>query len=52
MLHQLEERLVALRIPFMQIQQLPKVGQYSVKGNVINVPVNVQPGEFTSKAYG
>ena len=42
MLHQLEERLVALRIPFMQIRQLPRGGQYSIRGNVINVPVDLQ----------
>ena len=42
-LHQLEERLIALRIPFMQIRQLPRRGQYSLKGNVINVPVDIQP---------
>ena len=42
-LHQLEERLIALRIPFMQIRELPRGGQYSLKGNVINVPVDVQP---------
>ncbi|MCG8077008.1 MAG: AAA family ATPase, partial [Candidatus Thiodiazotropha taylori] len=42
-LHQLEERLLALRIPFMQIRELPRGGQYSVKGNVINVPVDIQP---------
>ena len=42
-LHQLEERLIALRIPFMQIRELPRGGQYSVKGNVINVPVDIQP---------
>ena len=42
-LHQLEERLVALRIPFMQIRELPRGGQYSLKGNVINVPVDIQP---------
>ena len=42
-LHQLEERLIALRIPFMQIRQLPRGGQYSLKGNVINVPVDIQP---------
>ena len=39
-LHQLEERLIALRIPFMQIRELPRGGQYSLKGNVINVPVS------------
>ena len=42
-LHQLEERLISLRIPFMQIRELPRGGQYSLKGNVINVPVNIQP---------
>ena len=40
-LHQLEERLIALRIPFMQIRELPRGGQYSLKGNVINVPVDI-----------
>ncbi|VDI56358.1 Hypothetical predicted protein [Mytilus galloprovincialis] len=39
----IEERLLSLRIPFMQIRQLPRGGQLSVKGNVINVPVEVQP---------
>ena len=42
-LHQLEERLIALRIPFMQIGELPRGRQYSLKGNVINVPVDIQP---------
>ena len=42
-LHQLEEQLIALRIPFMQIRELPRGGQYSLKGNVINVPVDIQP---------
>ena len=42
-LHQLEERLIALRIPFMQITELPRGGQCSLKGNVINVPVDIQP---------
>ena len=42
-LHQLEERLISLRIPFMQIRGLPRGGQYSLKGNVINVPVDIQP---------
>ena len=42
-LHQLEERLIALRIPFMQIRELPRGGQYSLKGNVINVPVDIHP---------
>ena len=42
-LHQLEERLISLRIPFMQIRELPSGGQYSLKGNVIDVPVDIQP---------
>ena len=39
----LEERLIALRIPFMQIRELPRGRQLSVKGNVVNVPVDIQP---------
>ena len=42
-LYPLEERLLSLRIPFMQIRLLPRGGQLSVKGNVVNVPVDVQP---------
>ena len=42
-LHQPKERLIALRIPFMQIRELPRGGQYSLKGNVINVPGDIQP---------
>ena len=42
-LHQLEERFIALRIPFMQIRELPRGGQYSLKGNVIYVPFDIQP---------
>ena len=42
-LHQPEERLIALRIPFKQIRELTRGGQYSLKGNVINVPVDIQP---------
>ena len=30
-------------ISFMQIRELPRGGQYSLKGNVINVPVDIQP---------
>jgi hypothetical protein len=39
----LEERLIALRIPFMQMRELPRGRQLSVKGNVVNVPVDIQP---------
>ncbi|XP_062602755.1 E3 ubiquitin-protein ligase BRE1A-like [Saccostrea cucullata] len=42
-LFSLEERLVSLRIPFMQIRELPRGGQYSVRGNIVNVPVDIQP---------
>ena len=34
----LEERLISPRIPFMQIHELPRGGQLSIHGNVLNVP--------------
>ena len=34
----LEERLISPRIPFMQIRELPRGGQLSINGNVVNVP--------------
>jgi hypothetical protein len=40
-LYPLEERLISLRIPFIQIHQLPRGGQFSVKGNVVNLPVDI-----------
>ncbi|XP_052276203.1 uncharacterized protein LOC127875286 isoform X2 [Dreissena polymorpha] len=40
-LTQLEERLVAARIPFMQMRELPRGGQVSITGNVVNVPTDV-----------
>ena len=42
-LHPLEERLIALCIPFMQLRELPRGRQYSFKDNVENVPVQIQP---------
>ena len=39
----LEERLIALRIPFMQIRCLGTGGQYSLKGSVVNVPAQIEP---------
>ena len=42
-LYPMEERVIALRIPFMQMRELPRGGQFCVKGNVINVPVDIQP---------
>lgn len=37
----LEERLVAPRIPFMQLHKLPRGGQTSLTGNIVNIPTNV-----------
>ena len=34
----LEERLTSPRIPFMQIRELPRGGQLSIHGNIVNVP--------------
>ncbi len=41
LLVQMEERCVALRQPFFQIRELPSGGQKSIKGNVVNVPMDV-----------
>ena len=40
-LTQMEERLVSPRIPFMCLHQLPRGGQLSLTGNVVNVPSDV-----------
>ena len=37
----LEERLVSPRIPFMQLRELPRGGQLSITGYVVNVPADV-----------
>lgn len=37
----LEERLISPRIPFMQIRELPRGGQLSIHGNIVNVPGDV-----------
>ena len=39
-LTELEERLVAQRIPFMKIMNLPKGNQKAIIGQVVNVPVD------------
>ena len=39
----LEERLISLRIPFMQIRALNSGGQFSLKGPVVNVPTDIEP---------
>ena len=42
-LNNLEERLISLRIPFMQIRSLNSGGQLSLKGSVVNVPADIEP---------
>ena len=37
----LEERLISPQIPFMQIRELPRGGQLSIHGNIVNVPSGV-----------
>ncbi|MDY6842421.1 MAG: DUF6570 domain-containing protein, partial [Pseudomonadota bacterium] len=37
----LEERCIAPRIPFMQLRELGVDRQYGIRGNVVNVPVDV-----------
>ena len=37
----LEERLVSPRIPFMQVRELPRGGQLSLHGNIVNVSSDV-----------
>ena len=39
----LEERLIALRIPFMQIRCLGAGGQFSLKESEVNVPAQIEP---------
>ena len=34
----LEERLISPRIPLMQLRELPRGGQLSIHGNIVNVP--------------
>ena len=41
LLSPLEERLVSPRIPFMQLRELPRGGQLSITGNIVNVPANI-----------
>ena len=36
----LEERLIFPHIPFMQIHELPRGGQF-IHGNIVNVPADV-----------
>lgn len=40
-LTEMEERLISPRIPFMQLMEKPRGGQKSLRGNVVNVPSDV-----------
>ena len=40
-MNRLEERLISLRCPYVWLMQLPKGGEFSVKGSIINVPCNI-----------
>ena len=40
-LTELDERLISPRIPFMQIVEKPRGGQRSLKGNIVNVPTDI-----------
>ena len=42
-LYPMEERPVAMKIPFIQFQNLPCSGQKLVSGNLINVPDEIAP---------
>lgn len=37
----LEERLISPRLAFMQLKELPRDGQLNLKGNIVNVPADV-----------
>lgn len=37
----LEERLVSPRLPFMQLREMPRGGQLNLRGNIVNVPADV-----------
>ena len=40
-LSNIEERLVSPRLPFMQLREMPRGGQVNLKGNIVNVPADV-----------
>ena len=42
-LNNLEECLISLQIPVMQIRALNSGGKFSLKGSVVNVPVEIEP---------
>lgn len=40
-LNKVEERLISLLLPFSEIRKLGRDGQLGIKGNIINVPIDV-----------
>ena len=40
-LSNLEERLISPRLPFMQLREMPRGGQINLRGNIVNVPADV-----------
>ena len=47
----LEERLLSPRTPFMQIRELPRGGQLSIHGNIVNVPSDVNSTVIVSHGH-
>ena len=41
-LTQLEQRLVSARIPFMQLRELRPTTQLGIRGNIVNVPIEIE----------
>ena len=41
-LSQLEHRLVSARIPFMQLRELRPTTQLGIRGNIVNVPIDIE----------
>jgi hypothetical protein len=45
-LTKLEERLVSPRLVFMQLREMPRGGQINLKGNIVNVPADVNNSDL------
>ena len=41
-LSQLEHRLVSARIPFMQLRELRPTTQLGIRGNIVNIPIDIE----------
>ena len=51
-LTQVEEMLISADLPMMTIVRLPRGGQHSYSGNVINLPQDpVAPGTVAAETY-